>query len=195
MIAFQNLIKAEEDINAATGVLWSACRDIQTAPESNCKQVALSLSYISEMIQDAFDEVEQLSQGLTFDGQLVNLDSNSSQYFEDVKSLIKLCILCVQKFQLFLNSCTEDEDLILESETLLLLGNELSSKIDDFVSILDIPLQFNEEFLFQSLERVFGICKDLLHRLHDGKWSSTAAIELSKLETSLGLFSRCRITR
>jgi Grap2 and cyclin-D-interacting len=188
-ISFQNLMKAEEDINALTGAVWSACRQFQTAPVTNSQQVALLLSFITEMMNDAFQEADQLASGITFDGEVIDLDEQDSSYFAKVKSLLKLCVLCVKKAQSLLKNCIENEFWVLESEKLLATSDELSSKIDDFVSTLDIPLQTDDEFLANSLNSIFKICKDLIERLskssNDQKWTSLATAQICKLETSI----------
>jgi hypothetical protein len=189
VISFQNLLNAEENINALTGAVWSACRKFQDAPISNCQQVARLLSFITEMMSDAYQEADQLANGRTFDGEVVDVDKGDSKYFALVKSLLKFCILCVKKSQSLLNSCTEDTFWVHESEKLLQASDELSAKVDDFVSTLDLPLQTDDEFLAISLYSIFKICKDLIERLskinNDQKWTILATAQLCKLESSL----------
>lgn len=199
LIAFQNLIRADNDINALTGAVWVACRQFQTAPKSICEQVALSLSFVSEMLKDAYDEVDQLSRGVTFDGEIVELDGSTTTYFASSKSVVKFCILCAKKAHSVLCSCTENEFMVLESENISEMVNRLSEKVDDFVSSLDIPLKLDDEILSDSLASILIVCKDLISTLEskvtDPKWILLAEQQLIKLNESFSLTEHHAISR
>ncbi|KAJ3262285.1 hypothetical protein HK103_002699 [Boothiomyces macroporosus] len=184
--AFEN----EGDIDIMTGEVWEKCLVFQQLPSSNSLYVFDLLSQVIELLDDAAAEANDI-----IDGELPELDGLSleeskptdkdKEFIKNSQVLVKTSILVLKKAKAVLKS--KDEEYILRADNILDLANKFSEKADDLISSLYLPIDYEDELIFESINGLESHCIELLDILsqENSEWVQMCRAQLGKVKSKL----------
>ncbi|KAJ3325137.1 hypothetical protein HDV06_004893 [Boothiomyces sp. JEL0866] len=184
--AFEN----EGNIDIITGEVWEKCIVLQQIPVSNSLYVCNLLSQVIELLDDAATEANEI-----IDGELPDLDGltledskptdKDKEFIRNSQVLVKTSILVLKKAMTVLKS--KNDEYILKADAILDLANKFSERADDLISSLYLPIDYEDELIFESIEGLEKSCLELLDILdqENSEWVQLCKAQFEKLGSKL----------
>jgi hypothetical protein len=190
IIKLQDLITSDTDLKPKVGKVWEACTDLEQIPSSNCIFVSNRLLDIVSMLQDAETDVQEMLDGIGFDGEEIGLSETDKEFITECKSLIKTSLLSTKRMShLLKNTKIIDPFWIQFAEAGLRWAYLLSEKADDIACTMELPLEKESEELQGYITELGDACKNVLDLLKKGenntKWVDLCEQQLGRLLNKL----------
>jgi hypothetical protein len=190
VITLQDLITSDTELKPKVGKVWEACADLEQIPRTNCAFVSSRLLDIVSMLQDAESDVQEMLDGIGFDGEALELSESDKQFVTECKSLIKTSLLSAKRLShLLKNTKLVDPFWIQLAESGLRWAYLLSEKADDIACTLEFPLDKACEELQGYIAELGEACKHVVELLKKGetntKWLDLCEQQLEMLLSKL----------
>ncbi|KAJ3276759.1 hypothetical protein HDV01_002813 [Terramyces sp. JEL0728] len=184
------VFETEGDFDIMTGGVWEKCLALQNIPTTNSLHVFKLLSQVIELLDDAAAEADDIA-----DGELPDLDGLSledskptdkdKEFIKNSQLLVKTSILVVKKAKTILKA--NPAAYIIQADSILDLAAKFSEKADDLISSLYLPIEYDDELIFDSIDGLEQSCLELLDILgqEHSEWTLMCKSQLEKLKTKL----------